>query len=531
MKKNVLMGALIMFAMMLSTMHPIAALEPLTVNLTGATENQVTFTLEKGDQTTVNFVNQTDQTMNLVANNTMVKNGNLSRGPEADQDLSDGKDLSPHETLPVHFSYGSPTGTGSTTITMSYKAATIKQYQTSQSEDNPVVITASGTYEGGGGPSYDYFALQLTQPSYVKVTMEGEASIIDNYSAGHLESANDRKSIDTRAKAGKYILQIAKPQERLAEYKLHVSLTPISYGQLVIEPAHISINQKTNVKVKLVGADPIVHLSYVNHKEASGQEHTFEVDGSTLFVGKKTIPVTYGDELAGYEEKELSLMVVTGKPALSLENFTAVTNSISYSGNFPAGGCYKVMLYKNKKWQKVKDLRVETGAGSLLFKKQFTINGLKAVTKYRVRLDPYTKVDGKTYYGKSSAVFTISTGLKSAPPIKSIKISKVKFKKGYRTNTWVKGYWFGNTYYPGHYVRIPDRTSFTVTVTLNKKLKGTKGLVINGKKVSGRSKTFKKTMLVEGNIKGKKYDIVVSSFKDHNYGGLSKGVKRKVTIK
>lgn len=52
MKKKVLMGALIMFAMMLSTMHPIAALEPLTVNLTGTTENQVTFTLEKGDQTT-----------------------------------------------------------------------------------------------------------------------------------------------------------------------------------------------------------------------------------------------------------------------------------------------------------------------------------------------------------------------------------------------------------------------------------------------------------------------------------------------
>lgn len=530
MKRKGLISIFMIFALILAIV-PIKALDAQTVHLFGATQNQLTFTLEKGDQTTINFVNQTDQTLNLTTKDSIQKTGTLSSGPSADQDLTYGKDIAPHQSLTLHYAFGNPTGNGSSTVTISYTSAVIKQYQTSQSVDHPVSITSSGIYEGGGGPSYDYYALELAQPSFVKVTMEGESSIKSNYSGDQIEIAKNERSIDTRVEAGKYVIQIAKPQDRLKEYRLHVTINPISFGEALITPATISNDKKVSVQVKLVGADPIVHLSRVDGENASGHEHTLSIDGTSLSSGKKAIEVIYGDDLVGYEKKELSLLVITGKPTLSLANFTSNYNSITYSSKFMSGNHYKVMLYTKRKWKKVKDLHINHSATNTYIDTSFKIKGLKANTKYRLRLDPYTVIDSKTYQGKSSSTLTIWTGLKSIPPIKSINVANVKFKKGYRSNTWVSGYWSGNYYHPGYYIRVPSKTTFTITITLKKKLKGTQGLMINGEKIAGKGKTFKRKITVDGNMKGKKYKLTIVSYKDRRYDGSSKAISRKVTIK
>ena len=174
---------------------------------------------------------------------------------------------------------------------------------------------------------------------------------------------------------------------------------------------------------------------------------------------------------------------------------------------------------------------INNGSKDTYVKKGVTISKLKANTKYSVRFVPYAKIDGKNVQGKASKTFTMSTGLKSTPAIKSVKISNVKANKAKRTKIWIPGHFSGGMWHPGYYAVSPASTSFTVKVVLKKRIKGTSGLLINEKYVSGKGTAFKTKVKLKGYYKGKNYRVKVASYKNKNYGGLSKTKTKTVKIK
>ena len=352
-----------MLAMMFASIGLVKAAEPLTVALTGAMENSVNFTLNKGETTSVTFVNQSSETLNVAFQETHSITGTLSTPPKADQDLIYSRDLAPNATFVINYAYGRPTGEGSTDMTLAYTATIVKQYQTSQNASAPKVISESGTYEGGGNGGFDYFTIALKQPSFVKATIEGDGKMDRMSNVQALEISLDGKTIDTRAKAGSYGLMIRKAGSLFStsnatkkEYRLNLTITPINYGTPVLVNPTMESTKTSAVTVKLVGADPVVTLQSIGIEAASGQQASVKLFKSEATAGKKAIHVIYGDDQAGLMEADLSLTILPGQPSLSLKNFKATYNSISYMGSFLHGNRYEIQYKQKGKWKKAKNL-------------------------------------------------------------------------------------------------------------------------------------------------------------------------------
>ena len=82
----------------------------------------------------------------------------------------------------------------------------------------------------------------------------------------------------------------------------------------------------------------------------------------------------------------------------------------------------------------------------------------------------------------------MKTGPKTKPVIASARVSNYKIDK-----VWVSGHYDANfVWHPGYYSK---NTSYTMTITLSKPLKGCKGLVYEGVKCKGSGTTFTFTVL------------------------------------
>lgn len=137
---------------------------------------------------------------------------------------------------------------------------------------------------------------------------------------------------------------------------------------------------------------------------------------------------------------------------------------------------------------------------------------LSANKTYNLKLCGVIIKDGKNYKSQTPTSVKVKTGPITKPVIKSVKISKVKVSKGYNYHFNSSGQWV--PYY---------KTSWTTKVTLSKRAKGIKGIILNDGyndyKIKGNKKTYTKKMSIvsEGfNHKGWKHKFTVTTYSDNN---------------
>ena len=139
-----------------------------------------------------------------------------------------------------------------------------------------------------------------------------------------------------------------------------------------------------------------------------------------------------------------------------------------------------VYLKVGKKWKK----KFTANAGSNTPKR---IKKLKPKKKYKVKIEIARKLsNGKTV--KNSKVVTVKTGPKTKPVIASARVSNYK-----REPSYVPGHYDANFVWHKGYTTY--NTSYTMTITLSKPLKGCKGLVYEGVKCKGSGTTFTFTVM------------------------------------
>ena len=195
----------------------------------------------------------------------------------------------------------------------------------------------------------------------------------------------------------------------------------------------------------------------------------------------------YLDELTLSNEenkvKDMCLFTLDITTGISMSNFEIETgpNYILFptfrSTMYVDDGKTKVNVYlkTGKKWKK----KFTANAGSNQAKR---IKKLKPKKKYKVKIEVVRKLtNGKTV--KNHKIVTVKTGPKIKPVITSARVSNYK-----REKSWVPGHYDANfVWHKGYYTY---NTSYTMSITLAKPLKGCKGLVYEGVKCSGSGTTF-----------------------------------------
>lgn len=182
------------------------------------------------------------------------------------------------------------------------------------------------------------------------------------------------------------------------------------------------------------------------------------------------------------------------------------------SPQFSQDGSTKINVYlkSGSKWKK----KFTVDAGSRTPKK---IKKLKPKKKYQVKVELVKTINnGKQV--KTSKVYKIKTGPKITPVISSAQITDVGNNKVWvpghfnSSGRWEKGYYSNNKYY-------------TMKITLKKKLKGCKGIVVNGHSIKGTGTTF--TVTVQHSDPPS--SIKVKGYTDKKYYGFTKESKKKKT--
>ena len=217
------------------------------------------------------------------------------------------------------------------------------------------------------------------------------------------------------------------------------------------------------------------------------------------------------------DETTYTLDITTGIsmteiPIISGPDYIEFPDFRSYQ--FSQDGSTKINVYlkSGSKWKK----KFTAEAGSRLSKK---IKKLKPKKKYQVKVEIVKTVkDGKQV--KTSKVYKIKTGPKITPVISSARIDKVWNDKVWvpghfnASGRWEKGYYSNNKYY-------------TMTITLKKKLKGCKGIYVNGQKIKGTGKKFTFTVAHSEPPSS----IKVKGYTDNKFFGLTKESKKKKTTR
>lgn len=134
-------------------------------------------------------------------------------------------------------------------------------------------------------------------------------------------------------------------------------------------------------------------------------------NGKAYFVDKTLAQVSeafdaleigkLGSLYTSYNRENEYYLAYTDKPVVKLEKVTGLTVksksaskvTVTWSAAKNASG-YKVEVYKDKKWTKV----------TITSKTSASVKNLAAGTKYKIRVKPYTKVNGKTVYGSAATV-------------------------------------------------------------------------------------------------------------------------------
>ena len=271
------------------------------------------------------------------------------------------------------------------------------------------------------------------------------------------------------------------------------------------------------------------------------------INMSSFSIGYHTIYyefIVYNPETGKYEQRWDSTKYIPSKitqtPNYSGKFYYVYSNYMDYfpftfGGNL-GGNVY--MEYSNnggKTWTRTGYMKAN--AIKLYLEQKYTFRGLKPNTNYKTRIRygqsvTYSEAyngDGKAHFflGPVRNLATIKTGMAKSPKIKSIKVKAVKVKKH-------KVRHYG--YYTGVYLYTEKYYTYKLKVTVKlKKKPGTNGLWINGKFVKGNKKNYKVTLpgssYSKKKPKGKKFTVMVSSYQNTSWGGLSPLYKKVKKIK
>ncbi|MBQ3924754.1 MAG: hypothetical protein II696_04510, partial [Firmicutes bacterium] len=208
--------------------------------------------------------------------------------------------------------------------------------------------------------------------------------------------------------------------------------------------------------------------------------------------------------------------------------FTFSNNGNSYKYDSDCGTYVDYKKKGGKKWKQNYGPVTSYGSGK--------VKGLKPNTFYYIRAH-YGKVvsyGGKSYFftgkakSKVSKNVKVKTGKKSKPPVKKIKISKVKqFKRTFSYTLWIN---YGGYMVPRYISNTYWYTSFKCTVYMKKKPKAA-GIYIGNVQCKGNKKKYTADFTVSGKQKGKKLKFSVCTYQNATYKGFSPYYKKKVRIK
>lgn len=421
----------------------------------------------------------------------------------------------------------------------------------SADEDNPIAITNDTYTYSGDNYSYHYYKYTASADSTVTIKrLEGNATSI--YYRFGTQSSYESTGIYTdgyielAATAGEEIYIRAYTGYGGGTYSFSVSAVDYKWGTITTSMSSAQAGKDNQAfTFKLTGADDDVTVQGWTLKGSSSDRGNCSVKNGqtgtgylrTTATGYSTLTYTVYSSSLGYYDNSHSddrfSKTITVKPS-AISNVTLSAFSVGYNsakiqvsslgiGQASLNGS-KVHLQRNKSgtWTTVKDFSTGT--------KTLKITGLKPKSTYQYRFIGYVPASGGNaeLTGAPSKTFTIKTGVKTAPSVKSISTSGAKTSHVKRV--YHPGHWSGSHWFKGYYTGGYDMTTFKVKVTLNKKIAGTAGLKISDKYVKGTGTTFTASISMKGKHKGKYRKFTISSYRDSTYGGTSKSVTKSAKI-
>ncbi|MCF0144986.1 MAG: hypothetical protein HUJ73_00215 [Eubacterium sp.] len=394
-----------------------------------------------------------------------------------------------------------------------------KSYNISEVYASPVTAKAGTTYVGNGktgypsmsDPTYQdrYYSMTLSKDSAVKISYTGEAaSEIGICRTGlTLKTPNCTQLSNGKAyilSAGTYIIQV-RPASNAAdkEYQFRYDVEDINWGSL-----KVLFNDSTKTTFT-AGSQVSYSYSYTkgsnfgtaNSVSTTGISATKDMGNNTINAsapGKYYVKVSYSIKANKESYKtpvKTFTKTMTVKPAKAAKSgdITGSYNSITIpvKSNEKYGDTFIIQQKSGTSWVKVK-----TAANKCSGSQNIKISNLKANKTYYFRVIGY---DSKNKLkGTASSSIKAKTCVSTKPVIKSASCSGAKVSS---SQVWQKGYWIGDTYYPGKYVTVSG-TTYTVKITLSKAVSGTSGMYIqvlnskgqpvdeDGIYVKGTGKTF-----------------------------------------
>lgn len=454
---------------------------------------------------------------------------------------------------------GSQSGTISINTEESLSQAEAAASILSTDINNPAMLESGKTYtlpqRTGTSASYYYFGFTLPADSYVKVSgtptygfyYEKKESINDAYAFNeHMDDGQEAAFA-----AGNWVFKLLNMDYSYSK-DITITITPIKLGTITVTGLSDRYTSGDTIKahIKLTGADPNITLSdwgilsdgknvnlTINNINLSNIYGKLEADisatlGDYTSIGNAVLWVT-AYHSGGAPKGTTKITSTKGEFKFDIaplplsysasSSYNSITFSTGTVSGYTSGDHADLQIYENGNWVTKKTTEIS---------KSMTISGLKALTNYKIRLVSFkeNKDTGSKIYAAPSKETTVTTGYKTSPAIKSVSIKRGKTR--YIKKEWHPGKYIGSTWYKGYYTGGYYSSSYTIKVTLKKKIKGISGLRINGENIKGKGKTFKLNASRRGkNIKGIKIPVTVESYLSNNYGGYSKAVTKRVKIK
>lgn len=533
------------------------------INVSAAGEYSVAFPKEayQGESCTLTITNTSAVPMQLTisahTNRTMMSASgdeftelNYPHNTPYDKDVT--RFFAPGQNLQLALTFAGDYGNGAsrtTSFTVTAQQTAIRdQGGKSFSAPQPLTLDASFSsyllyYNANPAQNARYFSISVPNKRYLKLdfTCSKQTSEVNLYKAEDTAQttkllfvyAKDRSVSDTvLLEPGTYILKLAcNINGDPAIYTLTLggrdyisatgvsitctdkSLTAVKTDNLAFHftASTIPANSDDKLKTATCNGEEIY-----GEKDASG--NTMSITLEHPVIGYNNIQVS---TTTGVLSKVISAVVQPQKPKFS-KPVTTYYNKIVFEGvdTQYQGTAVRMYMKSGKKWVLKK---TQTTKGLPAY---FNVTKLKANTKYTFKFVSITKDSNGKIVESAPLIKSFKTARKDKPSVSSVRASKVSVSSYYK---WVKesGHHIYKKFYTTHY---------TLTVSLNKKIPGSRGIRIatsncQPANIKGKGTRFVVSFNVDGYHKGEKIKVYMNSWSQGGtLGGYGPEVRKQVTL-
>lgn len=444
-------------------------------------------------------------------------------------------------TLKIYFAYGF-SGSGTASVDVKITAIEQKSYDVSYDESAPIVVKNGDTVYGPSDNRYKFYKFTLDEPAEVTINTTGGTE--DTYyringGAIKLTGTNgdnyfsDYRTATFQLRAGTYELDIEE-YGMGGDYNVEWSMSfdfdyydwpaiDLKWTGTTTQPAS---GKSYAIKASIpANADGVKIDSWMLTTDNEGNPYVMDLSFSDTYnvpsqqaAGWYKLIIYLRHPVYGLKACEYDFCIKPRAAAnVTLSSFKSNKSSITVSKLNSAGYSAPNYIVQIRKYGTTAWTNKKVVAASASY------TGLKANTKYQVRVAPYVPAaNGKTALTGPYKIFTVKTASTVKPVISSVKISGAKqsyVKKVYHAGHWDAGGVWHNAYYTGGYYK----TTYKVTVTLKSKLSGTTGLEVSSGgtlvKKAGTGKTFTFYVTQKGKKKGTSVKVKVRSYQNAKYNG------------